>query len=159
MNADAVRAPERYIGRAGQKDPRRGKCLAGGLVAGGSQVGAERRLHLRHSNAAVCIEVLTFAVLRTVLSETNLAETRKDRLDVLTDMLAHARIFVPNDLALDTEWRSKAHSAVEAAVSEGGLAAEVRDLLKEVLADVGIVENASFKRRADRAAARYDGIS
>src|SRR5690349_6236232 len=26
-----------------------------------------------------------------VLSETNLAETRKDRLDVLTDMLAHAR--------------------------------------------------------------------
>jgi hypothetical protein len=45
---------------------------------------------------------------------------------------------------LDTEWRSKAHAAVEAAASEGGLAAEVRDLLKEVLADVEIVEDASF---------------
>jgi hypothetical protein len=51
---------------------------------------------------------------------------------------------------LDTERRSKTHSAVEAA-SEGGLAAEVRDLLKEVLADVEIVENVSFKRRSDRA--------
>jgi hypothetical protein len=53
---------------------------------------AERRLHLHYSNAAVCIEVLTLVLLRIVLSETNLAETRKDRLDVLTDMLAHARI-------------------------------------------------------------------
>jgi hypothetical protein len=93
-----------------------------------------------------------------VLSETNLAETRKDRLDVLTDMLAHARIFVPNDLALDAEWRSKTHAAVEAAANEGGLAAEVRDLLKEVLADVQIVEDPNFKRRADRALAEYDGI-
>jgi hypothetical protein len=59
---------------------------------------------------------------------TNLAELRKDRLHVLTDMLAHARIFVPGDLALDTEWRSQTHAAVEAATSEGGLAAEVRDL-------------------------------
>jgi hypothetical protein len=38
------------------------------------------------------------------------------------------------------------------------LAAEVRDLLKEVLADVESVENASFKRRADRALAEYDGV-
>jgi hypothetical protein len=38
------------------------------------------------------------------------------------------------------------------------LAAEVRGLLKEVLADVEIVEDASFKRRADRALAEYDGI-
>jgi hypothetical protein len=50
------------------------------------------------------------------------------------------------------------HAAVEAAASEGGLTAEVRDLLKEVLADVEIVEDASFKRRADRALAEYDGI-
>lgn len=59
----------------------------------------------------------------------DLAEVRKHRLHVLTDMLAHARIFVPGGLALDTEWRSKTHSAVEAAASEAGLAAEVRDLL------------------------------
>jgi len=45
---------------------------------------------------------------------------------VLTDMSAHARIFVPSDLALDTEWRSKTHSAIEAAANEVGLAAEVR---------------------------------
>jgi hypothetical protein len=89
---------------------------------------------------------------------TNLAEVRKERLDVLTDMLAHARIFVPSDLALDTEWRSKTHAAVEAAASEGGLAAEVRDLLKGVLADVEIVEDATFKRHADRALAEYDGV-
>jgi hypothetical protein len=89
---------------------------------------------------------------------TNLAEVRKERLHVLTDMLAHARIFIPADLALDTEWRSKTHSAVEAAASEGGLAAEIRDLLKEVLDDVEIVEDASFKRRADRALAEYDGV-
>jgi hypothetical protein len=38
------------------------------------------------------------------------------------------------------------------------LAAEVRDLLKEVLADIEIVEDRSFKRRADRALAEYDGI-
>jgi Tripartite tricarboxylate transporter family receptor len=118
---------------------------------------AERRLHLHYSNAAVCIEVLTLVLLRRS-SETNLAETRKDRLDVLTDMLAHARIFVPNDLALDAEWRGKTHAAVEAAASEGGLAAEVRDLLKEVLADVEIVEDAKFERRADRALAEYAGI-
>jgi hypothetical protein len=37
---------------------------------------------------------------------------------------------------LDTEWRSKTHAAVEATAKEGGLAAEVRDLLKEVLADL-----------------------
>jgi len=73
-------------------------------------------------------------------------------------MSAHARIFVPSDLALDTEWRSKTHSAVEAAANEVGLAAEVRDLLQEVLADVEIVEDASFKRRADRALAEYDGV-
>jgi hypothetical protein len=73
-------------------------------------------------------------------------------------MLAHARIFVPGDLALDTEWRSKTHSAVEAAASEGGLTAEVRDLLKEVLTDVEIVEDLGFKRRADRALAEYDGV-
>jgi hypothetical protein len=48
--------------------------------------------------------------------------------------------------------------AVEAAASEGGLAAEVRDLLKEVLADVEIVEDANFKRRAHRALAEYDGV-
>jgi hypothetical protein len=30
----------------------------------------------------------------------NLAEVRKHRFHVLTDMLAHARIFVPGDLAL-----------------------------------------------------------
>ena len=54
--------------------------------------------------------------------------------------------------------RSKSHSAVEAAASERGLVAEVRDLLKEVLADVEIVEDASFKRRADRALAEYDGV-
>jgi hypothetical protein len=48
--------------------------------------------------------------------------------------------------------------AVEAAASEGGLAAEVRDLLKEVLADVEIVKNANFKRRAHRALAEYDGV-
>jgi len=59
---------------------------------------------------------------------------------------------------LDTEWRSKTHAAIEAAASEVGLAAEVRDLLKEVLADVEIVEDASFKRRADRALAEYDGV-
>jgi hypothetical protein len=53
---------------------------------------------------------------------------------------------------------SKAHSAVEAAADEGGLAAEGRDLLKEVLAHVEIVEDASFKRRADRALAGYDGV-
>jgi hypothetical protein len=47
---------------------------------------------------------------------------------------------------------------VEAAASEGGLAAEVRDLLKEVLADVEIVEDANFKRRAHRALAEYDGV-
>src|SRR3984893_5671579 len=35
------------------------------------------------------------------------------------------RVFVPSDLAVDIEWRSKNHSAVEAAVSESGLAAEV----------------------------------
>ena len=89
---------------------------------------------------------------------TNLAEIRKERLHVLADMLAHARIFVPGDLALDTEWRSKTHSAVEAAASEDGLAAEVRDLLKEVLANVEIVEDVGFKRRSDRALAEYDGI-
>jgi hypothetical protein len=49
---------------------------------------------------------------------TNLAEIRKGRLHALTDILAHARIFVPGDLALDTEWRSKAHAAVEAAAKE-----------------------------------------
>jgi hypothetical protein len=38
------------------------------------------------------------------------------------------------------------------------LAAEVRDLLKEVLHDVEIVEERSFTRRADRAMAEYDGI-
>jgi hypothetical protein len=38
------------------------------------------------------------------------------------------------------------------------LAAEVRDLLKEVLADVEIVEDVGFKRRADRALAEYDGV-
>jgi hypothetical protein len=38
------------------------------------------------------------------------------------------------------------------------LAAEIRDLLKEVLDDVEIVEDASFKRRADRALAEYDGV-
>jgi hypothetical protein len=89
---------------------------------------------------------------------TNLAEIRKERLHVLADTLAHARIFVPGDLALDTEWRNKTHAAVEAATSEGGLAAEIRDLLKEVLANVEIVENAGFKRRADRALAEYDGV-
>ena len=78
---------------------------------------------------------------------TNLAEIRKERLCVLTDMLAHARIFVPRDLASDTEWRSKAHSAVETAANESGLAAEVRDLRKEVLADVEIVEDAPCRRR------------
>jgi hypothetical protein len=45
---------------------------------------------------------------------------------------------------MDTDWRSKTHAAVEAAASEGGFAAEVRDLLKEVLADVEIAEDASF---------------
>src|SRR5258708_24520151 len=89
---------------------------------------------------------------------TNLAQIRKDKLDALTDMLAHARILVPGDLALDTEWRSKTHSAIEATASEGGLAAEVRNLLKEALPDVEIVEDASFKRRADRALAEYDGV-
>jgi hypothetical protein len=64
----------------------------------------------------------------------------------------------PNDLALEAEWRSKTHAAVEAAANEGGLAAEVRDLLKEVLADVQIVEDPNFKRRADRALAEYDGV-
>jgi hypothetical protein len=87
----------------------------------------------------------------------NLAEIREDRLHVLADMLAHARIFVPGDLAFDTEWRSKTHTAVEAAASERGLAAKVRDLRKEVLADVEIVEDVGFKRRADRALAEYDG--
>jgi len=77
---------------------------------------------------------------------------------MLADMLAHARIFVPGDLTLDTEWRTKTHTAVEAAVSEGGLAVEVRDLLKEVLANVEIVEDHSFKRHADRALAEYDGL-
>ena len=33
-----------------------------------------------------------------------------------------------------------------------------RDLLKEVVADVEIVEDLSFKRRADRALAEYDGV-
>ena len=89
---------------------------------------------------------------------TTLVEARKERLHVLAEMLAHARIFVPGDLALDTEWRSKTHAAVEAAASEDGLAAEVRDLLKEVLAHVEIVEDANFKRRSDRALAEYDGI-
>jgi hypothetical protein len=42
--------------------------------------------------------------------------------------------------------------------AKGGLAAEVRDLLKEVLADVEIVEDVGFKRRADRALAEYDGV-
>ena len=60
---------------------------------------------------------------------TNLAEIRKERLHVLADMLAHARMFVPGDLALDTEWRSKTHATVEAAASEGGSAAAVPDLL------------------------------
>jgi hypothetical protein len=59
---------------------------------------------------------------------------------------------------LDTEWRSKTHAVVEAAANESGLAAEVRDLLKEVMADVEIVEEASFKRRADRALAGYDVV-
>jgi hypothetical protein len=94
----------------------------------------------------------------TMATVTRLAEIRKDKLDALANMLAHARIFVPGDLALDTEWRSKTHAAVEAAASEGGLTAEVRDLLKEVLADVEIVEDAKFERRADRALAEYDGI-
>ena len=88
---------------------------------------------------------------------TNLAEIRKERLHVLADMLAYARMFVPGDLAFDTEWRSKTHAAVEAAASERGLAAKVRDLRKEVLADVEIVEDVGFKRRADRALAEYDG--
>ena len=48
---------------------------------------------------------------------------------------------------MDTDWRSKTHAVIEAAASEGGLAAEVRDLLKEVLADVEVVEDASFERR------------
>jgi hypothetical protein len=95
---------------------------------------------------------------KPMASVTHLTEIRKDKLDALADMLAHARIFVPGDLALDTEWRSKTYAAVEAAANEGGLAAEVRDLLKEVLADVEIVEDASFKRRADRALAEYDGV-
>jgi hypothetical protein len=47
----------------------------------------------------------------------NLAEIQEDRLHVLADMLAHARIFVPGDLAFDTEWRSKTHAAVEASSS------------------------------------------
>ena len=55
---------------------------------------------------------------------TNLPEIRKDRLHVLTNMLAHARIFVPGDLALYTEWRSKTHAAIEVAASESGLTAE-----------------------------------
>ena len=37
---------------------------------------------------------------------TNLAEIWKERLHVLADILAHAVIFVPGDLALDTEWRA-----------------------------------------------------
>jgi hypothetical protein len=61
-------------------------------------------------------------------------------------------------LAEDTEWRSKTHAAVDAAANETELAAEVCDLLKEVLADFEIVEDRSFKRRADRALAEYDGI-
>jgi hypothetical protein len=60
--------------------------------------------------------------------------------------------------AEDTEWRSKTRAAADAAANETGLAAEVRDLLKEVLADFEIVEDRSFKRRADRALAEYDGI-
>jgi hypothetical protein len=44
---------------------------------------------------------------------TNLAKIRKERLDLLTDLLWHARLFVPSDLAEDTEWRSKTHSVVD----------------------------------------------
>jgi len=36
----------------------------------------------------------------SVATVTNLAEIRKERLHVLTDMLAHARIFVPGDLVV-----------------------------------------------------------
>jgi hypothetical protein len=50
---------------------------------------------------------------------TNLAEVRKERLHVLTDMLAHARIFIPADLALDTEWRSKTHSGCRGSGERG----------------------------------------
>jgi hypothetical protein len=75
-----------------------------------------------------------------------------------TKFRRHVVARIPSDLAEDIEWRGKTHSVVEAAANESGLAAEVRDLLKEVLHDVEIVEDASFTQRADRALAEYDGI-
>jgi hypothetical protein len=59
-------------------------------------------------------------VKKPMTTVTHLAEIRKDKLDALANMLAHARIFVPSDLALDTDWRSKTHSAIQAAANEGG---------------------------------------
>jgi hypothetical protein len=60
----------------------------------------------------VCGVLFGIAVqVDSMATVTNLAEIRKDRLHVLADMLAHARIFVPGDLALDTEWRSETHAA------------------------------------------------